>query len=87
MEDHQVVAAADEVQSGRAGSDCSRRGWRKSSYSNHQSACVEVRIIDHKSIAFRDSKDPNGPVLTFGRGEASSFVAAAAAGELTPGRR
>jgi hypothetical protein len=87
MEDHQVVAAAEKVQPGGAESDWLRQGWRKSSYSNHQSACVEVSILDHEAIAFRDSKDPNGPVLTFGRDEARRFVAAAAAGELTPGRR
>ncbi|WP_433265471.1 DUF397 domain-containing protein [Actinosynnema sp. CS-041913] len=38
--------------------------WRKSSYSSSQANCVEVRHHD-KSVAVRDSKNPDGPVLTF----------------------
>ncbi|SHM43219.1 DUF397 domain-containing protein [Actinacidiphila paucisporea] len=60
--------------------------WRKSSYSNHQSACVEVSEIGRESIGFRDSKDPEGAVLTFERTAAAAFVAAVAAGEFTEGR-
>lgn len=56
--------------------------WRKSSYSNHESACVEMARIDHETLAFRDSKDPDGPVLTFSVGEALSFVSAAGRGDL-----
>lgn len=56
--------------------------WRKSSYSNHESACVEMARIDHETLAFRDSKDPDGPILTFSVGEALSFVSAAGRGDL-----
>ncbi|WP_078500953.1 DUF397 domain-containing protein [Wenjunlia vitaminophila] len=52
--------------------------WRKSSYSNHQSACVELARIDQETIAFRDSKDPSGPVLVFTRQEATAFLAGVA---------
>ncbi|SFF91592.1 protein of unknown function [Actinacidiphila alni] len=63
-----------------------RTAWRKSSYSNHQSACVEVSNFGQETIAFRDSKDPDGPVLKFTRTEAAVFFAAVAAGEF-PGSR
>lgn len=35
--------------------------WRKSSYSNDSSDCVEVA---HTIRAVRDSKNPRGPVLS-----------------------
>jgi hypothetical protein len=60
--------------------------WRKSTHSNHQSACVEVGDLDRDSIGFRDSKDPEGPVLIFPRGAVRSFLAAVADGEFG-GRR
>ncbi|MFI2031668.1 DUF397 domain-containing protein [Streptomyces buecherae] len=57
------------------------RGWTKSSYSNHNGACVEIHV-DSDVVAFRDSKDPDGPVLRFHRGEAAVFIAAVADGSL-----
>ncbi|WP_329180405.1 DUF397 domain-containing protein [Streptomyces sp. NBC_01477] len=60
--------------------------WQKSTYSNHQSACVEVGNFGQETVGFRDSKDPEGAVLTFDRSEVRAFVAAVAAGEFT-GRR
>ncbi len=49
--------------------DLSRATWRKSSYSNGTGgSCVEITTLpghDGHAIAVRDSKDPDGPVLTF----------------------
>jgi hypothetical protein len=38
--------------------------WRKSSYSSPQANCVEV-AVSTPTVAVRDSKDPDGPVLRF----------------------
>ncbi len=53
--------------------------WRKSRYSNGQAECVEV-AGNQPGIAVRDSKDPGGPVLAFGRGQWRAFAAAVKAG-------
>jgi hypothetical protein len=68
------------------GADGLTVAWRKSSYSNHQSACVEVGGFGPETVGFRDSKDPEGAVLTFGRDAVAAFVAAVAAGEFTEKR-
>jgi hypothetical protein len=40
--------------------------WRKSSYSNSTSNCVEV-AGQPDTVAVRDTKDPDGPALAFSR--------------------
>ncbi len=47
-----------------AAPDLSNAVWRKSSRSNGQGQCVECAYVDG-SVAVRDSKDPDGPVLVF----------------------
>ena len=62
--------------SGNGGSNCVEVGtlWRKSSYSgNGGGNCVEVAHDPHV-VAVRDSKNPDGPVLTFSRDEWASFL-------------
>ena len=39
-------------------------GWRKSSHSGDEGACVEMALLP-EAVAVRDSKDPAGPVLVF----------------------
>jgi hypothetical protein len=54
--------------------------WRKSSYSTDNGGeCVEVAEAPC-FIAVRDSKDPEGPALTFSPDAFASFVAATAEG-------
>lgn len=71
---------------GAGGTESPAVAWQKSTYSNHQSACVEVGRIGRETVAFRDSKDPAGAVLAFERAAARAFVSAVAAGEFTEGR-
>jgi len=47
--------------------------WRKSSICD-SSTCVEVAFAGER-VAMRDSKDPEGPVLTFSREAWTSFLA------------
>ncbi|MEW1654457.1 MULTISPECIES: DUF397 domain-containing protein [unclassified Streptomyces] len=47
--------------------------WTKSSYSG-ANACVEIAVPTTAAIAVRDSKDPEGPRLTFANSSWSSFV-------------
>ncbi|MFF2923445.1 DUF397 domain-containing protein [Streptomyces celluloflavus] len=37
--------------------------FRKSSYSNPERECVEVATNLPRTVAVRDSKDPDGPIL------------------------
>lgn len=56
--------------------------WRKASYSNTQGGnCVEVADLGTQ-VVVRDSKDPDGPTLTFTRAEWEAFIAGAKDGEF-----
>jgi hypothetical protein len=50
-------------------------GWRKASRSSTGN-CVEVREESPRLVLVRDSKDPDGPVLSFDRHVFSDFIAA-----------
>jgi hypothetical protein len=55
--------------------------WRTSSYSGSNGHCAEVAVLPGEApgadyvVAVRDSKDPDGPVLTFAPGEWQEFTA------------
>lgn len=53
--------------------DRSAKSWRKSSHSAGQEACVELRTCDGSGTQVRDSRDPNGPKLTFSIEDWRSF--------------
>lgn len=55
--------------------------WNKSSYSNNNGACVEVRR-DGASVQVRDTKDREGGTLTFTAPEWLAFVAGAKSGDF-----
>jgi hypothetical protein len=48
--------------------------WKKSSRSSESFNCVEVAVLGPSRVAVRDSKDPAGPVLSFGVESWESFI-------------
>jgi Domain of unknown function (DUF397) len=59
--------------------------WRKSRRSNNGGNCVEVatNLLQHTGkVHVRDSKDPDGPVLTFTKSEWRAFVGGVHDGEF-----
>lgn len=56
--------------------------WRRASYSGDQGGnCVEVADMAD-GTAVRDSKDPDGPVLTVSPAQWATFVGAVSRAEL-----
>ena len=63
--------------------DVSGLRWRKSSLSNGQGGdCVEVAALPGSGRAVRDSKDPDGAMLTFTSREWRDFVSGVKHGDL-----
>jgi hypothetical protein len=61
---------------------CVEVGFHKAAASSSNQGCVEARICDCDEILVRDSKDRDGPVLTFNRNEWAAFLAGVKAGEF-----
>ncbi|WP_227984450.1 DUF397 domain-containing protein [Nocardia spumae] len=62
--------------------DLSGEQWRKSSYSESNSQCVEVAWLTNGTVGVRDSKNPGGPALVFAPDEWDAFNAGLKAGRL-----
>ncbi|MDI5967494.1 DUF397 domain-containing protein [Streptomyces sp. SL13] len=65
--------------------DLSRAAWRKSSHSNGGGgSCVEwaPEFTSAGAVPVRDSKDPQGPALTFTPTAWTAFVDAVASGRF-----
>lgn len=59
----------------------SRLSWRKASYSTtNGGGCVEVARSLPETVAVRDSKNPDGPVLTLASATWRGFLAQVKAG-------
>lgn len=56
--------------------------WRKSSYCNGSSGCVEFAEMADGTVALRDSKVEGGPVLAFTAAEWVAFLRGVRAGEF-----
>ncbi|MDW5325352.1 DUF397 domain-containing protein [Plantactinospora sp. KLBMP9567] len=61
--------------------DFSYATWRKSTKTQQSGQCVEVARVG-EVVGVRDSKDPDGPVLVFRKGDFASFLNGAAKGEF-----
>ncbi|XNL82881.1 DUF397 domain-containing protein [Actinomadura madurae] len=62
--------------------DLPHPSWRKSSYSGGEGGqCVELAKLKI-SVGVRDSTDPHGPVLHFGRNAVANLVSRIKSGEL-----
>lgn len=55
--------------------ELARAGWRKSSHSGDEGACVEIATLT-RTVGVRDSKDPGGPLLLFTPDAWAAFAAA-----------
>ncbi|WP_433476844.1 DUF397 domain-containing protein [Spirillospora sp. CA-142024] len=56
--------------------------WRKSSYTSQEGGtCVELADLD-AAVGVRDSTDPHGPVLRFGREAVAGLLGRIKSGEL-----
>jgi hypothetical protein len=59
------------------------RAWKKSSRSTPQGGnCVEVRRAEDENIQVRDSKNPNGPILSFSSADWDAFIDGTKAGDF-----
>lgn len=58
--------------------------FTKSSYSIDERECIEVAANIPATVAIRDSKDPDGPILRFTPDAWAAFRAAVVEGELNP---
>jgi Domain of unknown function (DUF397) len=56
--------------------------WRKSTFCNGASTCVEVAPLADGNVALRDSKEQDGPVLVFTPAEWDAFTAGVRSGEF-----
>ena len=56
--------------------------WVKSSLSFSNGNCVEVAELPGGSVGVRNSRHPDGPVLTFTQGEWDAFLGGARRGEI-----
>lgn len=65
--------------------DLARAEWRKSTRSGTSGNCVEVAVADlGQRVGVRDSTDPAGPVLVFGRTAWTVFIGGVKLGRFDP---
>lgn len=76
------VEVAFRKASASGGTNCVEVGFRKSSHSGSNGCCVEVGTCTCDGVHVRDSKDPDGPVLSFTRDDWRGFLAGVSEGQF-----
>lgn len=71
-----------QVTEGRPATPVGAIRWTKSSHSNPDGNCVEVAELTGGTIVVRNSRHPDGPVLSYARAEIATFVHAVKEGEF-----
>jgi hypothetical protein len=69
---------------GGAAADLAGAAWRKSSFSNGATNCVEVAMLADGSVGVRHSRRPDAEVIVYSRSEWAAFVAGVKAAEFEP---
>jgi hypothetical protein len=67
---------------GMPATELSGAGWRKSSASNSQGACVELAKLGSGEFAVRNSRHPEGPALIYTHAEIVALVEGVKMGEF-----
>ena len=67
---------------GMPATELSGVGWRKSSASNSQGACVELAKLASGEFAVRNSRNPEGPALIYTRAEIAALIEGVKMGEF-----
>jgi Domain of unknown function (DUF397) len=62
--------------------DLSRLRWYKSSFSTANSQCCTCARLRDSGMALMDSKNPDGAVLSFSRGQWQAFISGVALEEF-----
>lgn len=65
-----------------ANGNCLEVRWVRSSRSTNNGQCVEAAATGDGGVQLRDSKDPDGPVLTYTAAEWEAFIDGCKKGEF-----
>ncbi|WP_406350169.1 DUF397 domain-containing protein [Streptomyces sp. NBC_00658] len=69
------------IHSGMPAIDLGTEGWQKPWSGTNGGSCVEAKRLPDGSVAFRQSRDPEGPALVYSRDEMVSFLQGAKSGQ------
>jgi len=58
------------------------KDWYKSSFCTSSANCVETRMHTDGSVDIRNSRDPQGPVVSFTKDEWTAFLSGVRSGEF-----
>jgi hypothetical protein len=71
-----------KMYNGMPATEITAAGWRKSSASNSQGACVELAKLGSGEFAVRNSRYPDGPALIYTYAEVAALIEGVKMGEF-----